>query len=388
VSAGKLIRQSKAVGRDCAKPSAARPIHREPTLMIGVREFTQRRCYVLFQTYYRVDPWDFEPPLESFTPVRFDDSGRMFSLFMRYEHAASEGEEPEVLVQTLHRKDDVPADVRRVFAGETKIEWKHGRDNQDGFNDLPDVYRDFISTLHADMDRMASELFNVVRWRTGIVGGPLALTSHWCSMRWHDATKGNNVMGEHGFLNRQMIAGGFTLGLPEMQHADFGQECRAAVEGLLQLQSTQPLYHDLFREAWQLQHDNPRSALVMGIAAAETGFKTALVDLNPSVTWIIENLPSPPLDRMLRDYMSQLPARTRINGEVRRPPSSVITTIKQGIELRNKLVHGRQEQLTQETTRRTLEAVRDLLYMLDYYRGHEWALDRLSPDVATSLTAQ
>jgi hypothetical protein len=344
---------------------------------------------VLFQTYYRLDPWGFEPPLKDFAPVQFDDAGRMFSLFMRYDHAINEDEDSLVLVQTLYRKDDIPTDVRHVFTGEAKINWRiFGIEDKDGFNELPEAYRDFILTLHADIDRMASDLFNVIRWRMGILGGPLALTSSWSAMRWHDAKKGETIIDEHGFLTRQMIAGAFTLSLPEMQEADFGKESHAAIEALLRNQSTQPLYHDLFREAWQNQRENPRSAIVMGIAAAETGFKTTLTDLNPSVTWIIENLQSPPLDRMLRDYMSQLPARNRINGEVRRPPNSVITTIKQGIELRNKLVHGREERPTLEVTRQTLEAVRDLLYLLDYYRGHDWALEKLSPEVAASLTSK
>jgi hypothetical protein len=244
----------------------------------------------------------------------------MFSLFMRYKHAFNEDVEPQVLVRTIHRKDDIPDLVRAVFAGDAEIDWSLGGENQDGFTNLPDVYRDFIVALHGDMDRMASEIFNVVRWRMGIVGGPLRLQSEWLSMRWHDDTKGEKGFDEHGFLNRQIIAGAFTLRMPKMQEADFDKECQSNVENLLKFQSKQPLYHDLFREAWQNQRVNPRSAIVMGIAAAETGFKTSLMDLNPSVSWIVENLQSPPLDRMLRDYMAQLPARNRINGEVRRPP--------------------------------------------------------------------
>ncbi|MGU5784063.1 hypothetical protein ACV1DY_11065 [Aeromonas caviae] len=91
---------------------------------------------------------------------------------------------------------------------------------------------------------------------------------------------------------------------------------------------------------------------------------------------------------MLRNYMAQLPARNQINGEVRRPPKKVISVIKKGIELRNKLVHGREETVTTEDVREMLEAVRDLLYMLDYYRGHGWAMERLSPEVAANLQEQ
>lgn len=340
---------------------------------------------MLFQTYYRLDPWSFEPPLKDFGTIQFDDPKQMFSLFIRYRHAFNEGEEPQLLVQTIHRKDDIPDLVRGVFTGDAEIDWSLGGKNQDGFTNLPEVYRDFIVALHGDMDRMASEIFNVVRWRMGIVGGPLGLQSEWSSMRWDDGTKGEKVVDDHGFLNRQMVAGAFTLHMPKMQEVDFDKECRLNVESLINFQSKQPLYHDLFREAWQNQRDNPRSAIVMGIAAAETGFKTSLMDLNPSVSWIVENLQSPPLDRMLRDYMAQLPARNRVKGEVRRPPKKVISTIKKGIELRNKLVHGREETVTTEEVRGMLEAVRDLLYMLDYYRGHDWAMERVSPEVATSM---
>ncbi|WP_339614824.1 hypothetical protein [uncultured Gilvimarinus sp.] len=343
---------------------------------------------MLFQTYYRLDPWGFEPPLKDFRAIQFDDPKQMFSLAMSYKHALSEDEEPQVLVQTIHRKDNLPDLVRAVFNGDVEADSNLGGESQNGFKNLPVAYRDFIVALHKDMDRMASEIFNVVRWRMGIVGGPLGLQSRWSFMRWHDDTKEGKVIDEHGFLNRQMISGVFPLHMPEMQEAKFDKECRSNIENLIQFQSKQPLYHDLFREAWQNQRDNPRSALVMGIAAAETGFKTSLIELNPSVSWIVENLQSPPLDRMLRDYMAQLPARNRINGEVRRPPKKVISTIKKGIELRNKLVHGREETVSTEEVRHMLEAVRDLLYMLDYYRGHDWAMERVSTAVARSLSEE
>ena len=68
----------------------------------------------VFQTYYRLDPWRFEPPLKDFGAIQFDDPKQMFSLFMRYIHVFSEDEEPQVLVQTIHRKDDIPDSVRVV----------------------------------------------------------------------------------------------------------------------------------------------------------------------------------------------------------------------------------------------------------------------------------
>ena len=118
---------------------------------------------MLFQTFYRVDPWDFEPPLRYFKPAQFDDANKMFSLYLRWERASSEEENSQMLVQTVHRKDDVPDDVARIFSNELAVEWSFSNEEKDGFNDLPQSYRDFILSLHSDMDRMATELFNVVR---------------------------------------------------------------------------------------------------------------------------------------------------------------------------------------------------------------------------------
>ncbi|MGJ8648551.1 MAG: hypothetical protein ACSHXJ_16815 [Marinomonas colpomeniae] len=342
---------------------------------------------MLFQTYYRLDPWCFEPPLEDFDVIQVDDSKRMFSLFMCYERSFNEEVESKILIQTIYHKKVVPDSVEDVLTGKIDIEFDFDAPDFGISTCLPDDYREFIVTLHKDIDRIASEVFNIIRWRMGIVGGPLVLQSEWSFMRWHDEKIEGEVLNS-GFLNRQILTGGHMIGLPEMQKIDMGKKCEASIESLIQLQSNQPLYHDLFREAWQSQLNNPRSALVMGIAAAETGFKTTLADLNPSVSWIIENLSSPSLILMLREYMEQLPTRNLINGKVLRPPNSVINTIRKGVELRNKLVHGREEAVTAEEVRLMLEAVRDLLYMLDYYRGHDWAMDRLSPEILEYLKSK
>jgi hypothetical protein len=340
---------------------------------------------MLFQTYYRLDPWGFEPPLKAFDVIQFDDPKRMFSLYIRYKRSFNEEDEAQVLIQTIHRRDDIPDSALAVFAEDLNSNSTlNPKSNKDAFVN----YEKFVVELHKYMDKMTSEIFDVVRWRMGVVGGPLSLQSDWGFMRWHDERESKNIFDKYGFLNRQIINGESMIGIPDMQFVDFGEKCKSDIKNLISLQAQQPLYHDLFREAWQNQLSNPRSALVMGVAAAETGFKTTLTDLNPSMSWIVENVSSPPLVRMLREYMEQLPARNLINGQVLRPPSSLIDTIRKGVELRNKLVHGREEVVAAEEVRLILEAVRDLLYMLDYYRGHDWAMDRLSPEILEYLKSK
>lgn len=342
---------------------------------------------MLLQTCYRLDPWKFEPPVGNFSPLRVDLSDQRFSLYIRYIHAREHRNAAQLLIHALH-VCDAPDDIAIVFAGE--IEDPLACKGGDEFSCFPQGYRDFIQRMHTHIDRLATDLFNVIRWRFGIDGGPLTLASEWASMRWHDVRVSTDILDERGFLNQQVPAGIFTNRLPEVQDISLTGDCADAIEDMFRLQTSQPLYHDLFREAWQNRSDNPRSALVMAIAAAETAFKTTAIDLcdNKTTEWTFENLPSPPLDRMIREYLELLPARRKFAGEVRRPPKPVIATLKQGIELRNKLVHGRNQDVDSDQLDKILIAVRNFLYLLDFYRGHDWAVDRFTPDFRDAMSKE
>lgn len=343
---------------------------------------------VLFQSYYRLDPWRFDPPLAPFAPLRFDLNNERFSLYANYVHARESDHEVELQIRTLYSCDDVPAEVAKIFVDGLDIPLDDLGRGGDGISVYPTIYRDFVLRVHQHLDRTATDLFNMIRWRFGIDGGPLSLSSHWAWMRWHSGPPTDQPFNKHGFLNRQVPAGGFALTAPEMSEVSLCQASVEIIEEMTRFGTAQPLYHDIFREAWQNRQDNPRSSLVMGIAAAETGLKTAAVDLhdNSGTEWLFENLPSPPIDRMLRDYIQLLPARRKINDKVRRPPKFALTLIKEGVELRNKLVHGRGKEVNPEKLAEILRAVRDVLYLLDYYRGHDWALERCSSSFRAELS--
>jgi len=333
---------------------------------------------MLFQTYYRLDPWRFEPPLASFAPLRFDLSNEKFSLHVQYIHAREGERKAELQLRTFYECDDVPVDVEAIFANGLDVPLDVVLKGGDGLSAYPTNYRECVLRIHQHMDRAATGLFNVIRWRFKIDGGPLSLSSEWVRMRWHRGPPTDMPYDKHGFLNRQIPAGLITLERPEMKEVYLNQKSAETIEEMFRIGTAQPLYHDLFREAWQNKTDNPRSSLVMAMAAAETALKTTAVDLydNLGTEWIFENLPSPPLDRMLRDYVQLLPVRRKINDKVRRPPKSAITLIRDGVEFRNKIVHGRCKEIEPEKLDKILRAVRDVLYLLDYYRGNDWALEQ------------
>jgi hypothetical protein len=155
-------------------------------------------------------------------------------------------------------------------------------------------------------------------------------------------------------------------------------ETAAVVQELLDGSSTEPLAHNLLREALDVAFANPRSSLVIGVAAAEVGFKQLAVALVPGAAWLLDQAQSPPLPRMLAEFLPLLPAHEHIAGEVLAPPKYVRTLVHDGVEKRNRVAHAGRAPINSDALDELLVAIQDLLYLFDYYAGHAWALDNTS----------
>jgi hypothetical protein len=143
----------------------------------------------------------------------------------------------------------------------------------------------------------------------------------------------------------------------------------------------------LFREAWNQYHENPRSALVIGMAAAELSVKHCISTLVPDAEWLATNLPTPPLVRMLIEYLPKLPARHKLDGQVKPPPPDVLEVLRNGVNIRNQLSHAGTVNPSVEKVEEILQAVHDLLWLIDFYSGSEWALAFLRPETRNHLGA-
>jgi hypothetical protein len=65
----------------------------------------------------------------------------------------------------------------------------------------------------------------------------------------------------------------------------------------------EPLAHQLLSEAWKQFSSSPRSALVLAVAAIEVGVKIYVTQRILGSEWLIENLPAPPIDKILSQYV-------------------------------------------------------------------------------------
>ena len=160
-----------------------------------------------------------------------------------------------------------------------------------------------------------------------------------------------------------------------------------SVQTLLSQEQHEPIRHELLQEAWELRKHNPRSSLVIGLAAVETGFKQFSSQLVPYTSWMIQNAPSPPLVDMLREMIPSLPVKNKIYGKALPPPTEALNILKKGVTLRNQIVHGKNPTLQKDTVEEILNTVRDTLYLLDFYNGHTWAWSHINSATTHLLVA-
>jgi len=114
-----------------------------------------------------------------------------------------------------------------------------------------------------------------------------------------------------------------------------------------------------------------------GLDGAEIGFKKLASELHPQNVWLFEELQSPDLHRMLKDYLPLLPAKLTINGKVF-VPKNIRGHVHTAVKTRNKIVHRGVSDFDKTELTYILISIRDLLFLFDYYRGFEWALSNIS----------
>jgi hypothetical protein len=227
-----------------------------------------------------------------------------------------------------------------------------------------------VRNVHDEMFNHLLRTLRLIRWRANSRGGAHPIRSGVdAGFRWsHDAVEWKPVADCLSWtIDGYMV--------PQWS-SEAEQFVGAEVSGELD----EPLGQELLREAWTNRDANPRSCIVLAVAAAEVGFKQFASKAFPDAAWIMEGLQSPPLVKMLTELFPWSKLKVQIKGKDLTPPNSVTTTLTTAVKLRNAIVHARVENLNRKTVNSVLTAVRDLLYFLDVAQGQEWALYYLSAE--------
>ncbi len=278
----------------------------------------------------------------------------------------------------LPEGSDIPPDGDDFFNPDGTIRDEHLEDSEHRYQlsatILPKSLQVFVEELSKELPNYTDNFIRTLRWR-GNASGPHQALQRQGMLEWSL----DNKTWHH------IPAIPWSRPAEHTEMLKVTDEIGSDVEQLVRDDIREPLGHELFYEAMHLRPDSQRSALVLGIAAVEVGLKQCISILAPHTDWLIRNLPSPPIVKILQEYLPTLPAKNTVQGKVLPPPKRIIDEIRKGVELRNKVVHSKVEPLKYETLRDILWAVRDLLWLFDYYAGHAWAWDYINPDTRRAL---
>lgn len=242
-----------------------------------------------------------------------------------------------------------------------------------GPDEFPEFFQLFLNELRTKLHDAAQRATRILRWRTNEPGPPRPFGSIGFSWsfdgeHWYPVPSKLSVLflGSHG-----------TVHLLVKEQTD--------IIDLLQSGHDEPISHILFREAWEQRVSNPGSALVIGMTSLEVGVKHLIGALVPNASWLAMNLPTPPLIQILSEYLPNLPTKCSFSGKVKSPPPAVLEELRKAVALRNGLAHRGQRPPDFEALERILRAVKDCLWLFDYYGGHSWASEFIRPDTLAAL---
>jgi hypothetical protein len=271
--------------------------------------------------------------------------------------APDDSHSQDVARQTVVCSATCAAEIPTAIAAKLASPFK---DDVAALSSLSSDELNLIDEIFGDLRSLLTSTIDVFRWRHGLVGGPIGWVEAFYSgdsNKWLKFT-----------LARRIELG---VGIPfKKSLKDVPQE---EIVRLVEEDKQEPIAHQLLREAWELKQSNPRSALAIGMAAAEIGVKDLIAVLVPGAGWLVQETPSPPIVKMLRNYLPKLPVRGQFKDKRLKPPKELIRLIDKGTDFRNGLVHAGKPPPNWRELQEILRAVNDLLWICELYKGERWA---------------
>lgn len=242
---------------------------------------------------------------------------------------------------------------------------------------LPHLVADLLITVERHFYKQVLSILNLLSWRYGVREDYDPLERQ--ELSW-------SLDGSQWILvplddNRSLMV---------EPSVDFTPDSQIEVQGFIESNLFEPLAHNLWRESWAQRETNPRSALIIAVAAAEIGTKEFVSALAPDTRWLLEEIQSPDIIRILKNLVPSL-----IKEHLELPfldltIAGLIAPIENAFKARNTLAHKPSsatkrhkeatELLRKESFDRVLLSVSDLLWYFDYYRGYSWAYKYIRPD--------
>lgn len=138
------------------------------------------------------------------------------------------------------------------------------------------------------------------------------------------------------------------------------------------LDKKEPLAQDLMREAFSIYQRSPRSSFILSYTALEIGVKKLISNINPHNEWLVFNMPSPSIVKILKEYFPKITKKELSD--------NTLDEIKKITKIRNDLVHTGVFNLELPRVYLFIDFIRKLLYLFDSLNGENWAKNYHSND--------
>jgi hypothetical protein len=249
--------------------------------------------------------------------------------------------------------------------------------NFEGMSEKMNAIYEIIDPIFSSLRTHLKTSIAILKWRYGITGSPINSISNWSEAVSSDGSAWRGISPVRG------LKISFSGVVKKIDASAVQEVIRLHNEG-----EEPPLSLQLLIEARNQRMTHPRSALVIGVTAAEIALKQLIGELAPDARWLAENVPSPPIARIARDYIPSLRVKAQLKGKALRPPKKLLKRLTDAVELRNKVVHAGEAPPDPEKLQEILAAVEDLVWICCLYTGHTWAWDHVSFDTKSTWEDQ
>lgn len=130
-----------------------------------------------------------------------------------------------------------------------------------------------------------------------------------------------------------------------------------------------PIYSRIYYEAVNYLSKNPQTAIVLAVESVEVAAKNCISYFDENAKWLIDNVPTPPLEKILKEYVTVLIPK----GMPPIPKELINRSLHDAVIARNKTVHSGVFQMKRKEANVLIKDLGRILAYLEYYMGCDWA---------------
>jgi hypothetical protein len=229
---------------------------------------------------------------------------------------------------------------------------------------LDSTHRAFFNEVLSELHDYMLPTVKILRWRCSVMDTPIS--------PFRDGKEAYSFDGA-AWRETPRYAVSFRISFGHPQKSKISETICKEIVRLVGQGASESFERTMFREAWNLRETYPKATLVIGVAAAEIGFRHLVGKVGGRkgiLTLLTKYWPQP----------SPIPV---VGGIQIKPSPTLLSILRSGIHKRDAVVHNGAAAPDRDELRDILWGISQLLWIWDFYSGHAWALEHI---LESSLT--